>query len=172
MSGSESENLYSKPDGERYRKLQANHSKIVAGYIKENNQLKIELAKAHAETVNVRNIWFEQCDSDWEKYQAELNKKEQKIQKLMDEKWELLKASDDKIAALTKYDGAEGDRTCSRRFRGIMDFGQQKACDGHEQWQNQSEKQDRKDDHHDHACERFDEDNQSDCPEGDLQNLQ
>lgn len=89
-------------NGERYRKLQADHSKIVAGYIKENNQLKTELAKAHAETVNARNIWFEQCDSDWEKYQAELNKKERKIQKLMDEKWELLKASDDKIAALTK----------------------------------------------------------------------
>lgn len=89
-------------NGERYQKLQADHHKVTTGYIKEISRLKKELAKAHADTVRVRNIWFEECDSDWEKYQAELNKKEQKIQKLMDEKWEILKASDDKITAITK----------------------------------------------------------------------
>lgn len=67
--------------------------------------LKKELAKAHAATVTVRNIWFEECDSDWEKYQAELNKKEQEIQKLIDKNWEILKASDDRIAAIIeKYE--------------------------------------------------------------------
>lgn len=92
-------------NGERYKKLQADHHKVVAGYIKEIDRLKKELAKAHAATVTVRNIWFEECDSDWEKYQAELNKKEQEIQKLIDKNWEILKASDDRIAALTeKYE--------------------------------------------------------------------
>lgn len=89
-------------NGERYKKLQADHRKVVTGYIKEIGRLKKELAQAHADTARVRNIWFEECDSDWEKYQAELNKKEHKIQKLMDEKWEILKASDERIAAITK----------------------------------------------------------------------
>ena len=60
-------------NGERYKKLQEDHHKVVAGYIKEIERLKKELAKAHAATVTIRNIWFEECDSDWEKYQAELN---------------------------------------------------------------------------------------------------
>ena len=53
-------------NGERYRKLQADHHKVVAGYIKEIGRLKKELAKAHAATVTVRDLWFEVCDSDWE----------------------------------------------------------------------------------------------------------
>lgn len=93
-------------NGERYKKLQADHHKVIAGYIKEIGRLKKELAKAHAATVTVGNIWFEECDSDWEEYQAELNKKDQKIQKLIDKNWEILKASDDKIAAIIKdYEG-------------------------------------------------------------------
>ena len=54
-------------NGERYKKLQADHHKVVTGYIKENSRLKKELAKAHADTARVRNFWFEECDSDWEK---------------------------------------------------------------------------------------------------------
>ena len=89
-------------NGERYKKLQADYHKVIAGYIKEISRLKKELAEAHAAAVNVRNIWFEECDSAWEKYQAERNKKEQEIQKLADKNWELLKASDDRIAAIIK----------------------------------------------------------------------
>ena len=89
-------------NGERYKKLQADHHKVVAGYVKEIGRLKKELAKAHAATVTVRDIWFEECDSDWKKYQAELNRKDHKIQKLMDQHWEMLKAYDDRIAAIIK----------------------------------------------------------------------
>lgn len=89
-------------NGEKYRKLQADYSRMIAGYVKEIKRLKNELAKAHAATVTVRNLWFDVCDSDWEKYQAELNKKDQEIQKLTDKNWELLKAFDDKIASLIK----------------------------------------------------------------------
>lgn len=89
-------------NGKRYKKLQADHHKVVAGYIKEINQLKKDLARAHAATVTVRDIWFEECDSDWKKYQAELAKKDREIQKLLDKNWELVKASDDRIASIIK----------------------------------------------------------------------
>ncbi len=88
--------------GKRYKKLQADHHKVVAGYIKEINQLKKELAQAHAATVTVRDIWFEECASDWEKYQAELDRKDREVQELPDKNWELVKASDDKIASIIK----------------------------------------------------------------------
>ena len=92
--------------GKRYKKLQEDHHKVVAGYIKEISRLKKELAQAHAATVTVRDIWFEECDSDWKKYQAELDRKDQEIQKLLDKNWELLKASDERIASAIKdYEG-------------------------------------------------------------------
>ena len=53
--------------GERYMKLQKDFRRVIAGYERTIKNLKIELGKAHAETVNVRNIWFEQCDQDWQK---------------------------------------------------------------------------------------------------------
>ena len=93
-------------NGERYRKLQADYHKVTAGYIREISRLKKELAKAHAETVTVRDIWFGECDSDWEEYQAELYRKEHKIRKLNDKNWETLKEADDRIAAIiTDYEG-------------------------------------------------------------------
>lgn len=93
-------------NGERYKKLQADHHKVVAGYIRENSRLKKELAKAHAETVTVRDIWFGECSRNWEEYRAELDRKEQEIRKLNDKNWELLKESDDRIAAIVGgYEG-------------------------------------------------------------------
>ena len=93
-------------NGKRYKKLQADYHKVIAGYIREISQLKKELARAHAATVAVRDIWFEECDSDWEKYQAELDRKDQEIQKLQDKNWELLKASDDRAASIIEdYEG-------------------------------------------------------------------
>ncbi|HBI59977.1 MAG TPA: hypothetical protein DDY31_01995 [Lachnospiraceae bacterium] len=89
-------------NGKRYKKLQEDHHKVVAGYIKEISRLKKELAQAHAATVTVRNIWFEECDSGWKKYQAELDRKDQEIQKLLDKNWELLKALDDRKASVIK----------------------------------------------------------------------
>ena len=51
--------------GERYLKLQKDFRRVIAGYERTIRNLKTELGKAHAETVKVRNIWFEQCDQDW-----------------------------------------------------------------------------------------------------------
>lgn len=89
-------------DGTRYKKLQEDHRRVIAGYIKENRSLRQELADAHAETVRVRDLWFGQCDSDWEKYQKELAKKDKEIQRLKDQNWKLLKESDDKLDSVTQ----------------------------------------------------------------------
>ena len=89
-------------DGTRYKKLQEDHRRVIAGYIKENKSLRQELADAHAETVSVRDLWFEQCDSDWEKYQKELAKKDKEILRLKDQNWKLLKESDDRIGSVMK----------------------------------------------------------------------
>ncbi len=86
-------------NGERYLKLQKDYQRVVAGYIKEIKNLRRELADARATTVRVRDIWFEECDSRWEEYQAELNKRDEQIRKLEDRKWQILRESDEKLAA-------------------------------------------------------------------------
>ena len=47
--------------GKRYLKIQEDHRRVTKGYIKEIKRLKNELAAAHAQTVNVRNIWTDEC---------------------------------------------------------------------------------------------------------------
>ena len=92
-------------NGTRYKKLQEDHQRVIAGYIRENKNLRQELADAHAETVSVRNLWFEECDSVWEKSRKELEKKEKEILRLKDRNWKLLKESDDKLESVTqKYE--------------------------------------------------------------------
>ena len=92
-------------NGTRYKKLQEDHRRVIAGYIRENKNLRQELADAHAETVSVRNLWFEECDSVWEKSRKELEKKEKEILRLKDRNWKLLKESDDKLeSVMQKYE--------------------------------------------------------------------
>ena len=66
-------------NGKRYQILQAGHERIVAGYKQENRRLAKELAAERETTKRVRNIWFEQCDTDFNWYQAELEKKDKRI---------------------------------------------------------------------------------------------
>lgn len=89
-------------NGKRYLKLQKDHHRVVAGYIKEIKKLKKELADSRKTTVTVRDIWFEECDSIWKEHQAELNKKEEEIRKLKDKNWQILKESDETLAAVKK----------------------------------------------------------------------
>ena len=56
-------------NGRRYKILQDGHNRIVAGYKRENRRLARELAAAREETIRVRNIWFEQCEADFDSYQ-------------------------------------------------------------------------------------------------------
>ncbi len=83
--------------GRRYKILQDSHERIVAGYKQENKRLSKELAKAQKTTTRVRDIWFEQCDADFDRYQAELQKKDQRIRELETKYWEALWEYDKKL---------------------------------------------------------------------------
>ena len=83
--------------GLRYRKLAEGYGKVIAGYKRENQQLKKALAAEKKTTIEVRDIWFEQCDKDWEWYQAELEKKDKRIRELETRCWETLRDCDNKI---------------------------------------------------------------------------
>lgn len=86
--------------GARYLKLQKDFHRVIAGYERKIKNLKIELGKAHAETVDVRNIWFEQCDQDWQTYCKEISRMQAETEKFQNMYWEALKACDDKVASL------------------------------------------------------------------------
>ncbi len=83
--------------GKRYKILQDGHERIVAGYKQENRRLAKELAEERKTTAKVRNIWFEQCDTDFDWYQAELEKKDQCIRELETKYWETLWEYDKKL---------------------------------------------------------------------------
>ena len=83
--------------GQRYLKLQADFNSVRAGYVRRIKELEKELAEAHITKNRVRDIWFTQCDTDWEQYKKELEKKENRIQELEDKYWKLLRENDQKI---------------------------------------------------------------------------
>ena len=83
--------------GKRYQKLQEGHERVIAGYKQENRRLAKALAEERETTTRVRNIWFEQCDTDFEWYQEELEKKEQRISELETKYWETLWEYDKKL---------------------------------------------------------------------------
>jgi len=84
-------------NGKRYRKLAEGYGKVIAGYKRETQRLKKALAAEKKTTANVRDIWFEQCDKDWEWYQAEIEKKEKRIFELETQCWETLRDCDNRI---------------------------------------------------------------------------
>ena len=85
--------------GKRYLKLQADHRRIIEGYIKDINKLKLELADAHARIVSTRNTWADDYYALYDEYQAEVRKKNEKIRNLEDEVWKAKKEGDDKLSA-------------------------------------------------------------------------
>lgn len=89
-------------NGKRYKKLQEDYRRVVDGYIRENKQLKKELEAERTTRKRVRNIWFEQCDNDWDRYQKELEEKEKQILKLEERYWKLQVETDEKIAAIKR----------------------------------------------------------------------
>ncbi len=83
--------------GKRYKKLQEGHERVVAGYKQENRRLARELAASRETTRKVRDIWFEQCDTDFDWYQAELEKKDRRICELEEKYWKTLWEYDKKL---------------------------------------------------------------------------
>ena len=92
--------------GERYLKLQEDHRCVMAGYRREISNLKKEVAEAHAETINVRNIWFEECDYIRTEYEKEIEKLNSKIHRQQDEYWEMAKKYEqDRAELVERYEG-------------------------------------------------------------------
>ena len=87
--------------GARYLKLQRDHHSVVAGYIKEIDRLRKELADTHAQVINVRNIWTDECYEVFDEYRAEMRKKEEAIRILEDKIWDNQRKSDEKLLAVT-----------------------------------------------------------------------
>ena len=84
-------------NGQRYKKLAEGYGKVIAGYKRETQRLNKELAAEKKTTSNVRDIWFEQCDKDWEWYQSEIEKKDKRIHELETQCLETLRDCDNKI---------------------------------------------------------------------------
>ena len=87
-------------NGKRYRKLQDGHERVVAGYKQEIRRLTKELAVERETRRKVRDIWFEQCDTDFDWYQAELEKRDQRIRELETSCWEMLWEYDKKLLGI------------------------------------------------------------------------
>lgn len=86
--------------GARYIKIQQDHHRVVAGYIKEINRLRTELASAHAQVVDIRNIWTGECDEVWQEHKAEIRRKDDKIYSLEEKVMELQQKNKDDTASL------------------------------------------------------------------------
>ena len=87
-------------NGERYKKLQQDHHRVIAGYERKISQLKKDLENERAMRKRVRNLWIDQCKKDYDSYQAELEVKNRKMEKLEKEKLEIRKKYEETIASL------------------------------------------------------------------------
>ncbi|MCC8127696.1 MAG: transposase [Clostridiales bacterium] len=68
--------------GEKYQQIQKEHRRIVADRDRQIRQLKSELAEAHAETVDVRNRWFQTCEDITAEKEAALTAKDRELKKM------------------------------------------------------------------------------------------
>ena len=99
--------------GKRYLKLQNDYHRVIAGYIKEIKRLRKELADAHAQSIEVRRIWTDECNHVWEENQSEISKKNEKIRKLEDTVWETRRELDEKVTRLTmEYEDKIREKDC------------------------------------------------------------
>lgn len=97
--------------GARYLKLQKDHHRVVAGYIKEINRLRKELADTHAQVINVRNIWTDECYELFDEHRTEMRKKEEIIRNLEDKIWDNQRKSDEKLSAvIAEYEEKLGEK--------------------------------------------------------------
>lgn len=62
--------------GEKYLQIEKEYRKIIASLEREIRLLKAEPAAAHAETVDVRNKWFQTCEDVEKEKEAALARKD------------------------------------------------------------------------------------------------
>lgn len=86
--------------GEKYVQMQKEHSRELAQKDRRIKKLEKELARSHAETVDVRNKWAQTCDDIIKEKEKELAKKERELRKMEARMFEAFRQRDE---ALDKY---------------------------------------------------------------------
>ena len=88
--------------GARYLKLQEDYRRVIAGYIKEIERLRKELADARAHAVSTREKWFDVCCDEWDSFQSALGKLDTASKKQMETLFSMLKKADESNSAMKK----------------------------------------------------------------------
>lgn len=68
--------------GEKYGNMQKEYRKTLAGMERQIRQLKKELACSHAETIGVRNKWFQTCEDILKEKEQDLARKDRELYKM------------------------------------------------------------------------------------------
>lgn len=84
--------------GEKYVNMQEEYRKTLASMERQLRQLKKELACSHAETIDVRNKWFQTCEDILKEKEQELAKKDRELQKMAEAMLEAQRQRDEALA--------------------------------------------------------------------------
>lgn len=85
--------------GEKYVNMQEEYRKVLASMERQIRQLKKELARSHAETIDVRNKWIQTCEDVIKEKEQELAEMDRELHKMKEAMFEAQRQRDE---ALTK----------------------------------------------------------------------
>lgn len=86
--------------GEKYIRMEKEYHKIIDGLKREIRHLKAELAASHAETVDVRNKWFQTCEDIIKEKEAALARKDREVKKALEAMYKAQKQRDEALDKL------------------------------------------------------------------------
>ena len=82
--------------GERYLKIQRDHSRVVAGYIKESKKMRLEIGRLNARLISTRDMWSEDYYALYDEQQARVRKLQEKVRRCEDRIWDIQRECDDR----------------------------------------------------------------------------
>ena len=83
--------------GEKYIQMQEQHRKDVAFLNRRIKELENEVARAHAETISVRNKWFETCGDVLKEKESELLRKDRELRRMEEKMLEAFRQRDEAL---------------------------------------------------------------------------
>ena len=86
--------------GEKYVRMEKEHRRIVAAKDREIRRLKAEIAASHAQTVDVRNKWFQTCVDVEKEKEAALTAKDREVKRAMAELYKAQRQRDEALDRL------------------------------------------------------------------------
>ena len=86
--------------GETYVRMEKEHRRIVAAKDREIRRLKAEIAASHAQTVDVRNKWFQACVDVEKEKEAALTAKDREVKRAMAELYKAQRQRDEALDRL------------------------------------------------------------------------